>query len=259
MQRRAGFTLIELLVALFITAIMFAIGYRALDQGFRNRRQLEEQSARLIAVQQALRTMEQDFELLQPRPVRNLLGDGYLAAVLSAPSAGGLSSVPNTSSSSFGGNSVTMTSPSTTFGSSSSSAGTQSNSSTRLGNNSLNGAPLPLVTFTRGGWTNPAGLPRSELERVSYSIENGALMRSYTSELDATLADVPIKRQLIDHVRGFSLRFMDAGHNWQTQWPPLTQGGAQDSLTLRQRPIAVEVTIELEDWGILMRHIEVPG
>ena len=115
------------------------------------------------------------------------------------------------------------------------------------------------MTFTRGGWTNPAGLPRSELERVSYSIENGALMRSYTSELDATLADVPIKRQLIDHVHGFSLRFMDAGHNWQTQWPPLTQGGAQDSLTLRQRPVAVEVTIELEDWGILMRHIEVPG
>jgi type II secretion system protein J len=304
MQRRAGFTLIELLVALFITAIMFAIGYRALDQAFRNRTQLEEQSARLIAVQQALRTMEQDFELMQPRPVRNLLGDGYLPAILSAPSAVGLSSVANTSSSSFGGNSVTMTSPSSTFGASSSTFGSSSSSSggsssafgssssssgassspfgtssifgassatpgsstgapnssgTTLGNKSLNGAPLPLVTFTRGGWTNPAGLPRSELERVSYSIENGALMRSYTSELDATLADVPIKRQLIDHVRGFSLRFMDAGHNWQTQWPPLTQGGAQDSLTLRQRPIAVEVTIELEDWGILMRHIEVPG
>jgi type II secretion system protein J len=262
-QRRAGFTLIELLVALFITAIMFAIGYRALDQAFRSRKELEEQSARLIAVQQALRTMEQDFALLQPRPVRNLLGDGYLPAVQSSPSAGGLSSTPNNSSSSFGGTSVTMTSPSPTVGASSatggSSTGALNNPSTTLGNNSLNGAPLPLVTFTRGGWTNPAGLPRSELERVSYSIENGALIRSYTSELDATLADVPIKRQLIDHVRGFTLRFMDAGHNWQTQWPPLTQGGAQDSLTLRQRPIAVEVTIELEDWGILMRHIEVPG
>jgi hypothetical protein len=30
-------------------------------------------------------------------------------------------------------------------------------------------------------------------------------------------------------------------------------------MTLRWRPVAVEVTIELEDWGILMRHIEVAG
>jgi general secretion pathway protein J len=130
-----------------------------------------------------------------------------------------------------------------------------------LGNvSTLNGAALPLVSFTRGGWTNPAGLPRPELQRVSYSIENGALMRSYTPELDATLADVPIKRKLVDHVKSFSLRFMDAGHNWQTQWPVLTTVAAgQQDMTLRWRPVAVEVTIELEDWGILMRHIEVAG
>jgi hypothetical protein len=27
----------------------------------------------------------------------------------------------------------------------------------------------------------------------------------------------------------------------------------------RLRPIAVEVTIELDDWGVLLRHIEVAG
>jgi len=235
------------------------VGYRALDQALRSRQELDEQSARLIAVQQALRTLEQDFELLQPRPVRNLLGDGYLPAIVSTASGGGLNSTPisapTSSGSGFGGTSVTLSSSSSTFGGSSSSGG----SSTTLGNATLNGNALPLVTFTRGGWTNPAGLPRSELERVSYTIENGALMRSYTAELDATLADAPIKRKLVDRVRSFSLRFMDAGHNWQTQWPPLSQGGAQQSLTLRMRPVAVEVTIELEDWGVLMRHIEVPG
>ena len=83
-QRQRGFTLIELLVALFITAIMFAFGYRALDQAFRSRREVDEQSARLIAVQQAVRTLEQDLELLAPRPVRNLIGDGYLPAVSAA-------------------------------------------------------------------------------------------------------------------------------------------------------------------------------
>jgi type II secretion system protein J len=102
------------------------------------------------------------------------------------------------------------------------------------------------------------GLPRSELQRVSYTIENGALMRSYSMELDSTQANAPIKRKLVDHVRSFTLRYMDAGHNWQTQWPPIT-AGAQLSLTLRMRPVAIEITIELEDWGILMRHVEVPG
>src|SRR5665213_3408745 len=117
-----GFTLIELLVALFITAIMFVIGYGELDQALRSRRELDEHSARLIAVQQALRTIEQDFELLQPRPVRNLVGDGYLPALTTAPTSGN-----------------------TPFGSSGSSS---SGSST-----GVNGAPIPMVSFTRAGWT----------------------------------------------------------------------------------------------------------
>jgi prepilin-type N-terminal cleavage/methylation domain-containing protein len=292
MKRQAAFTLVELLVALFITAIMFTIGYRALDQAFRSRLELNEQSARLLAVQQALRTIEQDVELLQPRPVRNLIGDGYLPALISAPNVGGLAATPATSSSASGSTTTFMSSNST-LGSSSSSLGSpsslggqsstfggQSNtlggsssgsssstpasstvtlgSTATLGGSTLNSTTLPLVTFTRGGWTNPAGLPRSELQRVSYSIENGALMRSYSMELDATGANVPIKRKLVDHVRSFTMRFMDAGHQWQTQWPPIT-AGAQQSMTLRMRPVAIEITIELDDWGILMRHIEVPG
>jgi len=239
MARMAGFTLVELLVALFITAIMFTVGYRGLDQAFRSRKEVDAQSARLIAVQQALRTIEQDFELLQPRPIRQLTGDGYLPAIMSSPNAA-----------------TTLGSTGSTLDGSSASTASASTLGTIT---TLNGGTLPLVSFTRGGWTNPAGLPRSELQRVSYAIENGALMRSYTPELDSTLAVAPIKRKLIDHVKSFGLRFMDAGHNWQTQWPAPTLGVGQQNLMLRIRPVAVEVTIELEDWGVLMRHIEVAG
>ena len=241
-RRAHGFTLIELLVALFITAIMFAFGYRALDEAFRSRREVDEQSARLIAVQQAIRTLEQDFELLQPRPVRNLIGDGYLPA---------LAAVQNTSVGGLG-----------TIGSSASGLGSTSGlgSSSGLGStSSINGTTGPLITFTRGGWTNPAGIQRSELQRVSYTLENGTLMRLYYPVLDATEAAVPIKRPLIDHVKRFSLRFMDAGHNWQNGWPPIALGEGSPASTPRLRPVAVEVTIELEDWGVVVRHIEVAG
>ncbi|HEY3730300.1 MAG TPA: type II secretion system minor pseudopilin GspJ [Steroidobacteraceae bacterium] len=238
-RRACGFTLVELLVALFITAIMFAFGYRALQQALTSRRELDEQSARLLAVQQALRTIEQDFELLAPRPVRNLIGDGYLPAVTAVQMSG------------LSGLSSTLSSSSNRFGSSFASPG-------GLGSSSMLGGNTPLVTFTRGGWTNPVGIERSELQRVAYSVDKGALIRQYYPVLDATEAVQPVTRTLIDHVKSFSMRFMDSGHNWQNGWPPVTTGGPIMTAP-RLRPIAVEVTIELDDWGVLLRHIEVAG
>ncbi len=215
-------------MALFITAVMFAMGYRELDQALTSRRELEDQSARLVAIQQAVRTIEQDFELLQPRPVRDLLGDGYLPAVTTASTGG----------------SGTML----------------------LGSSGSSASLIPLVTFTRGSWTNPTGLSRAELQRVSYALQSDRLVRSYTPVLDATLQDATISRTLLDHVKSMSLRFMDAGHNWQTQWPATTiplptapNAAAPQPLPPRTRPVAVELTLELDDWGIIVRHIEVAG
>jgi prepilin-type N-terminal cleavage/methylation domain-containing protein len=42
-----GFTLIELLVALFVTAIMFALGYGAITQALDNRDRVRGQQQRL--------------------------------------------------------------------------------------------------------------------------------------------------------------------------------------------------------------------
>jgi general secretion pathway protein J len=219
--RAAGFTLIELLVALLITAIVFVMGYRTLSQALTSRKQVDEQAARLLAVQQAMRTIEQDFELLQPRPVRSLSGSGYEAALTTSTTAA-LGSLTNAS----------------------------------LDNSN---AGTPLVTLTRAGWTNPAGLPRSELQRVTYLYGNGKLIRAWWPVLDATSATPQQQRVLLDNVKSVSLRFMDSGQQWRTDWPASAAGASAPQLGLRLRPIVVEVTLELNDWGVIVRTLEIPG
>src|SRR5215213_4073919 len=78
-----GFTLVELLIALFITAIMFAMGYGAVNQTLAHRGELEEQQTRLLAAQTAMRLFAQDFGQIVARPVREPVGTGWLPAVLS--------------------------------------------------------------------------------------------------------------------------------------------------------------------------------
>jgi hypothetical protein len=51
-------------------------------------------------------------------------------------------------------------------------------------------------------------------------------------------------------------------HQWQEQWPPATNTvliGSTQELGLRQRPLAVEITLDTEDWGKVVRIVEVTG
>ena len=117
----------------------------------------------------------------------------------------------------------------------------------------------PIVALTRAGWSNPAGLQRPGLQRVAYFLENGTLRREYWNVLDPTLASQTLRHNLLEHVKSFQLRYMDVNHSWQTQWPPATscQGCSTQEQALRQRPLAVEITIDTEDWGKIVRIIEV--
>lgn len=121
------------------------------------------------------------------------------------------------------------------------------------------GGTSAQVVFTRGGWMNPAGVERSSLQRVRYQLRDGKLWRDYWTVLDAQLDPPPTSRQLLDGVKEFRVRFMNDGRTWQDGWPPPTLGAAPTERELRWRPIAVEVTLELTDWGRITRLIEVPG
>lgn len=228
---QCGFTLIELMVAVFITAIVLSMGYGAVNQALASHEALDARQERLLAVQTTMRLLTQDFTQLTPRPVRQPLGDGWLPALLAGTG-------PSTSTALSTNGSSTDTSPS---------SGTSS-----IG---ASGA-ASIVTLTRAGWANPAGIQRPALQRVTYILEKGMLRREHWPVLDATITTTTVRRELLDKVKSVTLRYMDVSFNWRDQWPPQALAG-DPNVNLRVRPIAVEVTLELEDWGTIVRVIEI--
>lgn len=120
----------------------------------------------------------------------------------------------------------------------------------------VNSTGTYLLELTRAGWTNPAGLQRATEQRVGYRLFNGTLYRDYWSVLDRTLTSTPIQAELLPKVTAFTLRFMDRNRQWQTTWPADSTGGTGNARA-RSLPLAVEVTLTLEDWGSIVRVIEV--
>ena len=90
-MRPRGFTLIELLVAVFVSAIMFALGYAALGQVITQRGRVQAQQQAIDDLQRAMRVMTLDFAQAAPRPVRESLGRDLEPAVLAdARTSGGV-------------------------------------------------------------------------------------------------------------------------------------------------------------------------
>jgi general secretion pathway protein J len=137
------------------------------------------------------------------------------------------------------------------------------------------------VEFTRGGWSNPALLPRSTLERVSYFIDdsdsdNRKLVRRYWSVLDRAPMTQPIDLVLLEHVDSLQWRFLNKAMSWSDGWPPdngtttttssslgsssggissgvSSSGGSTSTGTTAGNltPTAVEMTLRTRDWGDL--------
>jgi general secretion pathway protein J len=113
---------------------------------------------------------------------------------------------------------------------------------------------IALVELSRAGWPNGAGLPRGTSQRVIYRLEEGKLIREHWNAMDATLATPPVKRELIDRVQRVDIRYLTNGREWVAEWPQF--GNIQE---FNQRPLAVEITLVLEDYGEIRRLVEVSG
>lgn len=118
------------------------------------------------------------------------------------------------------------------------------------------------VELTRGGWRNPAGVPRANVQRVAWQREDDTLYRLHWLVLDQAQDSEPVRLEVLDGVEEFALRFLDADGNWHEQWPSLDSGapppGPIEGPPDLPLPVAVEFVLELEDAGRIRRLVELP-
>jgi general secretion pathway protein J len=115
---------------------------------------------------------------------------------------------------------------------------------------------INVVELTHAGWPNGAGTPRGTVQRVIYRLEEGKLIREHWTVADPTLATTPVKRELLDQVERIEIRYMNSSREWIAQWPPFDN---TRDFGFSDRPLAVEITVVLSDYGELRRLVEVPG
>ncbi len=109
------------------------------------------------------------------------------------------------------------------------------------------------LQLTHGGWPNPAGVPRSTMQRTAYRIEDGELIRYHWNVLDRTVNNTALATIMLEDVESLTFRFLQATNEWTEQWPPLSPQGAPNS----SLPRAVEIVLTLADEGEINRLVEV--
>ncbi len=127
------------------------------------------------------------------------------------------------------------------------------------------GAPIPVMRgdsgrtttleFTRSGWRNPLGQPRSSLQRVRWQLQSERWQRAYWHVLDQAQDSQPRVQQALDGVTRFELRFLDKENRWLQSWPAPSRNTDE---TLSQIPRAVELVIEHRYYGELRRLWRLP-
>ena len=242
-----GFTLIEVLVALLILGIMSALGYGTYRAARISAERTEESLKRSREIEFGMRMLVQDFAEMVPRPVRDPLGQTALPSLPALRGTGGIGSIST----------ANLGALSSSNASTSSASSMSFNSGPSFGSTSTTAASL--VDLTRAGWSNTAGQQRSTLQRVSYSLLDDVLKRSYTTSLDTVTGTTPIVQDVFTGVKAIQFRYLDDSQAWQSSWPQQTTVSATAAETLSKRPVAVEVIIEFKDWGRIRRLIEVAG
>jgi len=118
---------------------------------------------------------------------------------------------------------------------------------------------LYLFELTRSGWRNPMAVERSELQRVSYELLDGELLRHYWHVLDRSQDSESVFQTLLTGIEKMSLRFMTENAQWTNTWPPEQDPDDENPRSRNhQLPKAIEVTIVHEFYGELIKLYDLP-
>lgn len=102
------------------------------------------------------------------------------------------------------------------------------------------------LEFTRTGWNNPTGLPRSNLQRVAYALtDDGSLERVMWLVLDRAQDAKPVKQTLLKDITDFRVSLLKEDGTSVDTWPDSGKPG--------DLPIALTVTIATKSRGEIQR------
>lgn len=110
----------------------------------------------------------------------------------------------------------------------------------------LVGEPRRLAG-TRAGWSNPAGVKRSTLQRFGWQLAGTELQRIRWPVTDR-VADSQVRSELVlPGIESLAFSYRDASGTWRNRWPP------DDALA--RLPTAIELVIDTRRFGRVRRLV----
>jgi general secretion pathway protein J len=115
------------------------------------------------------------------------------------------------------------------------------------------------IEFTRVGWRNPLGQPRSEVQRVGYRWQDEALLRGYWLTLDRGYDDEPAYQTLLENIQDIEFFAVDQLNNEHDLWPlaPDTANASPENQELYLT--AIIVRLDVRPFGVIERIWRVPS
>ncbi len=110
-----------------------------------------------------------------------------------------------------------------------------------------------FIEMTRVGWRNPLRHRRSEMQRVSYRLEDEKLIRGYWHTLDRGYDAEPAFQTLLEEVERVEFYVLDTQGEEHKFWPPQLQGGQAAD------PAAIILRFEIAPFGVVERIWQVPN
>lgn len=108
------------------------------------------------------------------------------------------------------------------------------------------------IEFSRTGWRNPLNLPRSEVQRVGYLLQDNKLLRAYWPVMDRAQDTEPAYQTLLENVERIEFYALDSAGNEHTFWP---QPGVAETNPI----VGLVLRIDLPTFGVVERIWEIPN